>query len=229
MIEVSIIVDDRECEAARRLAYQFDSPFARQALVDAAGSGLVNVLRRHFAAREKEPHSNIGGFPKFGVDFPKKYFWYGNRGSSVAEQIQPARVKPEQLAGTVSIKSAPLAHRLARNPAPIKPKGGKKYLAVPASPEAARFDGLARVFPGGLKFGYALADGRFIPALFSAKFKSGRSGGASSPLYFLIRQARQQHDPRALPTPAEQHSAVMAAVRTAISRIIQNTNPDLTH
>ena len=228
MIEVSVQVDERECEAARRLAYQFDSPVGRTIMVEAAGAGLTNVLRRHFAAREKEPHSNIGGFPKFGVDFPKKYFWYGNRGSSVAEQIQPARVKPEQLAGSVAIKSAPLAHRLARNPAPIKPKGGKKYLAVPASPEAARFDGMARVFPGGLKFGYALADGRFIPALFSAKFKAGR-GANPVPLYFLIRQARQQHDPRALPTPAEQHSAVMAAVRTAISRILQNTNPDLTH
>ena len=144
---------ERGLQAARKSFSCADNPAFRKTLVEAGVAGVVNALRTHFREREREPENRFG-FPKFGQSYPKRYFWYGTRGTSVAERIRIVRTSPAALDGQVAVNSPALAHKLSTNPPPIVPKGGRKYLAIPASPEAAGWSGRPRDFPGGLRLAF---------------------------------------------------------------------------
>lgn len=208
---------------------------ARKTIIEAANEGLVNALRRHFAMREKEM-PKAAGFPWFGQRYPKRYFWRGTRGNSVAERIRVTLSSPARLVGQVSIASPALAHKLAENPPPIKPKGGRKYLAIPANSIAAAWDGMPRDFPGGLRFAFSMTpDGHWLPSLIAAenyKHRAKRSGrerkkfdgtgnaGANDVVYWLVHQVKTRRDMSAMPAQRVQTTAVTAAVRAAVQRIL---------
>lgn len=204
---------------------------ARKVLIEAANDGLVNALRRHFAMREQEMPKSTG-FPWFGQPYPKRYFWRGTRGTSVAEQIRVTLSSPSRLVGQVSISSPALAHKLARNPPEIRPKGGRRYLAIPANPVAAGWDRRPRDFPGGLRFAFSKTpDGNWLASLVAAgnyKRKDGRlamtgrggKDGANDVVYWLVHKVRTRHDPHAMPTQESQLNAATEAVRMAVLKIL---------
>ncbi|MBE6396671.1 MAG: hypothetical protein E7046_06685, partial [Lentisphaerae bacterium] len=71
-------------EEAKKVYYKLDEYTSRKTLIEAGSKGLLNALLKHFAMREKEPRKS-SGFPCFGLQYPKRYFWRGTRGLSVAE------------------------------------------------------------------------------------------------------------------------------------------------
>jgi hypothetical protein len=201
---------------------------AANASSEAAGAGVRNALLAHFRAREQEPRKSTG-FPAFGQTYPRRNFWFGVRGNSVAEAVSAPALYGAGVA-EININSPALAHRLAESPPPITPKGGRRYLAVPAAPASAAFEGMPRDFPVKMKFGYApTPEGRWLPALVAednwfVRSKSGKqkraaadakgARGVRQPVYWLIKQAQTKHDPRALPeTAALQEAAEKAAAR----------------
>ena len=138
-------------QAEARKAYEkLGEDSSRKELIEAANDGLISALSRHFAMREKEMPKSTG-FPWFGQHYPKRYFWSGSRGMSVSERIRVTLSSPARLVSQVSINSPALAHKLASSPPDIKPKGGRRYLAIPANPIAAAWDDMPRNFPGGLR------------------------------------------------------------------------------
>lgn len=220
---------------AEKVIEKLDRGPSRKAIIDAGTEGLISALRKHFAQREGEmPKSS--GFPWFGQRYPKKYFWRGTRGTSVSEQIRVTLASPSRLLGQVSINSPALKHKLATNPPDIRPKGGRRYLAIPANPIAASWDGMPRDFPGGLRLAFSKTpDGHWLPSLVAAsnyKKRSKKSGsesksfggsanaGANEVVYWLVHKVKSRHDPAALPTQRAQTNAVTSAVRTAVNRIL---------
>ena len=229
MINVSIHVDADDLAAGRARLQRFDRLDVRKTLIDAGQAGLINCLRSHFAQREREPHQNTG-FPAFGQSFPKRYFWRGTRGNSVAEKLRVVYSSPDRLEAHIAIDSPALAHKLAPNPPDIRPTGGRKYLAVPANPAAAGWTGRPKDFPGGLRFGYTYVPNleHWLPALFAARNYKNKSGKASAKdgksgqndlVYYLIRHAKTRHDPRALPADDVALSAVQSAVARALATL----------
>ena len=117
--------------------------------------------------------------------------------------------------------SQPLAHKVAENPPPIRPGAGRKYLAVPANARAAGWDGRPKDFRGAGEMVFAFARtaaGRLAPAFVAkahyqrritrgkkkgqlAVARAGQTAthGAGEVQYWLIREARTKHDPKALP------------------------------
>ncbi len=202
-------------ETRKRIA-PAENPALRKTLIEAGLEGIVNALRQHFKARENESQ-NTHGFPKFGTAFPKRYFWYGNRGLSVAEQIRVVHSSSTALTGQIGINSPALAHKLNPNPPAITPKGGRKYLAVPATPEAAGWSGMPRDFPGGLRLAFSRIPGtanHWLPSLVSAR----QQGVSSRPQYWLIKRAFTRHDPNALPTNETLQAAAIKSIKTALSQ-----------
>lgn len=207
---------------------------AKKTMIEEANEGLVNALKRHFSMREKEQPKSTG-FPWFGQRYPKRYFWRGMRGLSVSEKVRITLSSPSRLAGQVSIKSPALAHKLATNPPPIRPKGGRRYLAIPANPIAAAWDGKPRDFPGGLRFTFSKTrDGHWLPSLIAAaNYKRRRKDGSESKsfsgkgnagendvTYWLVHKVQTRHDPRAMPTQNTQIESVTRAVSTAIRKLL---------
>ncbi len=220
MIDVSINLNalassKRDAEKAIR---RLGESHARKTLIEAANAALVNALRRHFASRENEPRKTYG-FPSFGQPYPKRYFWHGTHGDSLSERIRVTRADTSALEGRVSINSPALAHKLNPNPPPITPKGGRKYLAIPASPAAAAWAGMPRDFPGGLRFAYSpTPDGHFLPSLVANSKRGKNEPGEVA--YWLVHKTLTRHDPNALPSHEVQASAVVSAVRAAVRRIL---------
>ena len=235
-MKLEIAIDDAQIKAAAKSVSFLEDDANRKTVIEAANEGLVHALRRHFAAREKEPHS-IGWWNLGQGTFPKRHFWYGARGTSVSEKIRTTLISPARLETTVSIESPELAHKLDRNPPPVTPKGDRKYLAIPANPVAAQWTGMPRDFPGGLRFAYSRLFGHWLPALvaasnykkYGAKAKRNRlasagtdgKSGANEVVYWLVHKVKTRHDPRALPSPQDQHSAVRSAVAKAVSNLIK--------
>ena len=205
------------------------------AVLQAAAQDVIVATREHFAARESEPRNNQG-FPAFGKQFPKRYFWSGSHGNSVAESIQPPEFDTSSNTATIKIDSPALAHKADPNPPLITPKGGRKKLAIPASVRAAAYAGMPRDFDpgGGLTFAYALTpDDRWMPALVAARnnqrtyTRGSRAGqrvsatldratqGQGEPHYWLVSQVQTAHDPKALPDqPTLQNRANLRAAKT---------------
>ena len=223
---LSVSVDMKALEASRKEAEkvigQLGETPARKTMIEAANAGLVNALRRHFAEREKEPHKTAG-FPWFGQSYPKRYFWRGTHGDSVSERTSVTLSSPSRLEGRVTIASPALAHKLDPYEPEIKPTGGRKYLAIPASPIAARWDGMPRDFPGGLRFAFSkLPDGHWLPSLVAASRHKvrGQKGEENAVCYWLVHKVKTRYDANALPTAEAQTTAVTAAVRAAVQRIL---------
>ena len=224
-------------QAEARKAYEkLGEDSSRKELIEAANDGLISALSRHFAMREKEMPKSTG-FPWFGQHYPKRYFWRGTRGMSVSERIRVTLSSPARLVSQVSINSPALAHKLASSPPDIKPKGGRRYLAIPANPIAAAWDDMPRNFPGGLRFAFSITrDGHWLPSLIAAanykrrekktgretkKFGgSGANAGRNEVVYWLVHKVRTKRDLSAMPAQRVQVNAATSAVRTAVQRIL---------
>ena len=142
--------------------------------------------------------------------------------------------------GQVSVNSPALAHKLSTNPPEIKPKGGRRYLAIPASPIASAWDGMPRDFPGGLRFAFSLTpDGHWLPSLIAAaNYKKrlkdgserkgftkegsirGANAGANDVAYWLVHKVKTSHDPRAMPRQSDQTKSATEAVRAAVRKLL---------
>lgn len=223
---LSLSIDPKALESSRKQAAKVIGTLgehaSRKTIIEAADAGLLDALRRHFAEREKEPHKTAG-FPSFGQSYPKSYFWRGTHGDSVSERTRVTLSSPSRLEGRVTIASPALAHKLDPNPPDIKPTGGRKYLAIPASPIAAQWDGMPRDFPGGLRFAFSkLPDGHWLPSLVAASRHRvrGQKGEENAVCYWLVHKVRTRHDPNALPSQSAQTAAVTSAVRSAVQRIL---------
>lgn len=234
-VEISIGEFERSKEAAEKVINTLKERRAKKIMIEAGNEGLMSALRKHFAEREKEPRNN-SGFPAFGQSYPKKYFWRGTRGTSVAESMRISKSDEEQLVGMVTIPSPALAHKLDPNPPDIKAKKPNGYLALPANPISAQWAGKARDFPGGLRIAFTrTADGHWLLSLIAAQnyakknrktgevkaaFGKGANTGENEVVFWLVHKVKTRHDPKALPPHDAQVSAVASAVRTAVARIL---------
>ena len=203
-------------KAVERTVDALDRPEARKELIEAANKGVVNALRRHFAARQQEQPKSAG-FPWFGQVYPKRYFWRGTRGMSLAERIGVKLSSPSRMEGVVGVDSPALKHKLAANPPPITPSGGWRYLAIPASPAAAKWDS-PREQPEELSFAYRpTPEGRWLPCLVAD------SGRRLDVAWWLVHRVRTKRDPNALPPLADMTKAAQAAVVSVIRRFFPNS------
>ena len=208
------------------------APKARKTIIEAGNQGAINALKDHFAKREQEP-TKSSGFPWFGKPFPKQYFWSGARGVSLSENIRVAHSSPENLASKISIHSAALARKLNPNPRPITPKGGKKYLAIPAKPSAVLWKGMPRDFPGGLRLAYTKTPtGKWLPSLVAAAnylkkdgsispSLKGSNHGMNDVVYCLVRKTNPKNDLNAIPHLSTLAASASKAIKTAIETLIK--------
>ncbi len=202
MIQTTITVDAAHAFNKIKNFTQKMHPIALQA----AAMGVRVALDKHILMRQSEPRKD--GFPMQG-------FWVGNNGRSVREAIQPTEYNGDT--ATIRIKSAPLAHKVDTNPPPITPKGGKKYLTIPALAEAS---GL----PAGnfnLKFGYRKKDGsvpkdgeRGFPALFEPS--------SNRIFYWLARKVQTPHDPRAMPDEKDLQQTAVQHAEAALKKLVDS-------
>lgn len=234
-IDIDLHLFEASRDEAEKVINKLDRGPSRKALIEAGNEGVINALRRHFSQREKEAPKSTG-FPWFGQRYPKRYFWRGTRGTSVAEKIRVTLSSPARLEGQVSIDSPALKHKLMDNPPPIKPKGGKRLLAIPANPIAAQWDGMPRDFPGGLRFAFSKTpDGHWLPSLIAAqnyKHKAKKSGreskkfdgtgnaGENEVVYWLVHKVKTRRDLAALPSHSAMVKASETAIRTAVRVIL---------
>ena len=226
--EVKIELDKR---VADELLDKVSSDETRKELLEAAGASMRADLVKHFREREKE-QGDDSAWPKLGQKFPKRYFWSGTRGNSVAEAIQEPRVEGDTV--SVNVDSPALAHKNDKNPPPIRPGAGRRFLAVPANARAAGWDGRPTDFRGAGEMAFAFArtpddPNRWAPALVAhthwarqvsrgknkGQLAAARAGqaathGAGDVQFWRIRQARTKHDPKALPD----ESALAESART---------------
>lgn len=233
--EIDMLAFERSQEEAQKVINILGEHKAKKTMIEAGSQGVINALKRHFASREKEAPKSTG-FPWFGQHYPKRYFWRGTRGNSVAEKIRVTLSSPARLEGQVSIDSPALKHKLSTNPPPIKPKGGKRYLALPANPIAAQWDGMPRDFPGGLRFAFSKTpDGHWLPSLIAAqnyKHKAKKSGretkkfdgtgnaGENEVVFWLVHKVKTRRDLAAMPHQRVMVKASEDAIRTAVRRIL---------
>lgn len=222
-----------ECDIvpAKKLLGKIDAVTIRVAL-DAAGAGVRNAAIKHFRTRNSEP-ANSDGFPRFGESYPKSNFW-----ANVAKAVSEVVVSGST--AIIAIDSPALAHKADTNPPVIKPKGGRRYLAIPANARAAAYAGMPRDFLGGsMRFGFAVTpDGIMMPALLATRdhlktFKKGKKAGqrAMATLdkqqtsghgdvqYWLVRKVQTRHDPNALPSNESLTTAATRAAQTALNQL----------
>lgn len=201
-------------KAVEKRISMLDTTASRKTLIESATAALVNSLRRHFREKEQLPHTT-SGFPCYGKNYPKRYFWYGNHGTSIAESIR-SESNPSSLTANVNIKSPPLARKLDPQAAPITPKRAK-YLAIPASLEAASWRGMPRDFPTALSLTYSKTqDGHWLPSLVA---QSKNSKSSATVHYWLVHQTNPRSDPQAMPSRAVQTAAVASALKTALRKL----------
>ena len=217
MPDVVIEIEDRQ---AREALARLKRPDLLQTAVEAAGAEVRKAAIEHFRNREKAPE-NTSGFPKFGQAFGKKGFWSGTRGTSVAEAVGAPAWNGSDGTVTIPIDSPALAHKADPNPPPIKPKGGRQFLAIPANARAAAWAGMPKDFPvpGGMKMAIVpTPEGRSMHALvaqenFLRTIQRGRRAGervvaaagkattgAMQPQFWLVRKVMTKHDPYAMPS-----------------------------
>jgi len=222
-----------ECdiEPARKLLGMLDANAVRS-ILQAAGAGVRNAAIRHFRNRNSEP-ANSEGFPRFGQSYPKSNFWSG-----VAKTVGEVTVQGDT--ASIAIDSPALAHKADTNPSPITPKGGRKFLAIPANARAAAFAGMPRDFLGGsMRFGFAQTpDGATLPALLATRdhmrtIKKGKRAGQrlataieaqqttghGDVQYWLVRKVQTKHDPNALPSDESLTNAATRAAQTALNQL----------
>lgn len=222
-----------ECdiEPAKQLLGKLDAT-AMQTVLQAAAAGARNASIKHFRTRNSEP-AKSEGFPRFGESWPKSNFWSG-----VAKSVGEVVVQGDT--ATIVIDSPALAHKADTNPKPITPKGGRKYLAIPANARAASYAGMPRDFLGGaMRFGFAQTpDGATLPALLATRDhlktvkrgnKAGQrlataidaqqTSGHGEVQYWLVRKVQTKHDPNAMPSSESLTTAATRAATSALNRI----------
>ncbi len=216
-----------ECniEPAMKLLGKLDAK-AMHTVLEAAADKVRDTAITHFDKRNTEP-ANSAGFPRFGQVYPKSNFWAG-----VASSVGKVSIQDDT--ATINIASPALAHKAADNPPPITPKGGRKYMAIPANARAAAFDGMPRSFLfGNMRFGFAeTPEGIMMPALLATRehmriIKRGKKAGQrvvtdnykqqtsghGDVQYWLVRKVQTHHDPNAIPS---EESLKTAATRAAV-------------
>lgn len=182
------------------------SPAVLRMIADLRGPGLVSAsagevrieVRGHFAMLERtRPNQN---------NWPRQHFW-----ADVRETVNNP-VVTDPTTATVSITHQAINQRLLGGY--ILPKNGKKYLTIPARPEA--YGKRAAEIPG-LRFGFAENKyGNLAPALVQTAaqaVKFGRTkkdgtrtvtpGAYGDAFYFLAKKVFQPADPGVLPTEAK--------------------------
>lgn len=222
-----------ECdiEPARKLLGKIDAASV-QTLLQAAAAGVRNAAIKHFRTRNSEP-SKSEGFPRFGESYPKSNFWSG-----VAKSVGEVTVQGDT--ATVSISSPALAHKADTNPKAITPKGGRKYLAIPANARAASYAGMPRDYLGGsMRFGFAQTpDGAMMPALLATRdhlktVKRGKNAGQrlataidaqqtsghGDVQYWLVRKVQTKHDPNAMPSDESLTTAATRAAQSSLNQL----------
>ena len=245
MNEMTVKFDDGS-EGVKRWLRVLTSNGTRKTVLEAGARAVTVEARAHFGRRESEPRDN-SGFPRFGQSYPRSGFWKGKRGKSVAEQIQAPVIDVEGGTAEVAIDSPALAHKADPNPPPIRPKGGRKYLAIPANPLAAAFEGMPRDFKiqGGMKFGFSYTpEGMMMPALvandnYFRRASRGRKAGqmqlvdplkrgspqategGGKPLFWLVSKVQTRHDPEALPEQGALEGAAFEAAGGVFARLLK--------
>lgn len=181
-------------------------------LLEAASAGVRSAAISHFRDRNAIP-ARSAGFPRFGATWPKSNFWSG-----VAKSVGAVSVQGDT--ATIAIDSPALAHKANPNPPLITPKGGRKYLAIPANARSSAFPGMPRDWLGGdMHFGYApTPDGALLPALLASRAKG--TPGPGDVQYWLVRQVQTQHDPDAMPATRTLATAATRAAQTALNQLL---------
>lgn len=208
------------------------SAAAMQTVLQAACAGVRVATIKHFRTRNSEP-ANSAGFPRFGESYPKSNFW-----SKVANSVGEANIYGDT--ATIAIDSPALAHKADTNPPPITPKGGRRYLAIPANSRAAANPGMPRDFLGGsMRFGFGQTpDGHMMPALLATRdhmrtIKRGKKAGQRAVTnidaqqtsghgdvqYWLVRKVQTKHDPNAIPSNDLLTSAALRAADSALRQM----------
>lgn len=216
-MRLDVDIDESKIKAAAKSVSFLEDNDNRKTVIEAANEGLVSALRRHFAAREKEPH-RIGWWNLGHGAFPKRWFWRGTRGTSLAENLRTVQMSPSKLETTIAVNSPALAHKLNPNPPAIRPKGGRRYLAIPANPVSAQWSGMARDFPGGLRFAYTRLGQSWLPSLVAAS-NWKKHDTQNKVMYWLVHKVQTRHDPDAMPSSYVQRSAVRSAVASAVAQL----------
>jgi len=222
-----------DIEPARKMLAAIDA-VAGRTILEAGSAGVRNAAVKHFRSRNSEP-AKSEGFPRFGEAYPKSNFW-----SNVAKSVGEVVINSTNDTAYITIDSPALAHKADTNPPVIKPKGGRRYLAIPANARAAGFAGMPRDFLGGsMRFGFAeTPDGDMMPALLATRdhlktFKKGKKAGqrAMATLdkqqtsghgdvqYWLVRKVQTRHDPNAMPSNESLTTAATRAANTALNQL----------
>lgn len=187
---------------------------------EGAGRAVSNQLRKHFFALNKARPNQLGG---------KRTNFYNQAARSITYRLTSSGV-------TVSINKLGIRQRLQGGR--IKPTRGRRYLTIPAAPEAY---GTRAGEWHNLKFGFAFnKKGEIQPALIEAqstgiKFgkrrrkdgtfsmkRSVREGG--KPMFWLVRSVNQRPDPTVLPSMASIQQTAVDAVRKLVDREIRGGN-----
>lgn len=158
----------------------------------AVGMGFVRTLRRHFRELDKRPNRR---------GWKKSHFW-----EKIAADT--AFIGADEHKATVAVQNASGPKFAAKVfGARIRPKGGKKFLAIPAI--EARYG----VSPSSLDRGEL----QFRRTRRGGLLGVIRSDGTMQVHYWLVRKADTPRDPDALPKT----EAVLADAKKAISNYLK--------
>ena len=181
------------------------------ALENAMGQGASELIQRHLVALNAARPNALGG---------KRTNFYSRAAKATNYQVKP---------GEVTVVIAHQGIRQRYQGGFIRPTGGRKYLTIPAIPEAY---GKRASELNNLRFGFTEGrSGNLVPALVEAsatKVKFGRArqdgsrrttitgnvGGRA--FFYLVRQVFQQADPSVLPTNDQIAGAAVKAGDVAI-------------
>jgi len=164
--------------------------------------GIEAALREHFAYLQQRPRKD---------GLAHGYFWAGTNGNSVAEQISGHEISGDT--ATVSIDSAPLAHKISGGTIEAKDYG-HTYLTIPATDEAVKAPRGARSFTTHIEW-EEHPDGGMRPALVS-----GTESGSGSVLFWLVRAVTHQPMSDALPSDNDLETAAYEASLDVIDAIL---------
>lgn len=158
-------------------------------LMEAGGRGISNLLIRHLRQRNARP-SRPG--------WPKSDYW-----QTAARSVQ-TDVRGRQ--AVVSVHAPGIHLRL--HGGIVRPKAGKKALAIPMRPEVA--DIWPREYDQKRLFLLVRK------ALGKAWLAKREKNGHLTILWRLVRQTRHNADPTVLPTDADLANAAESAIRNAL-------------
>lgn len=169
------------------------SPAQRVSMLQRLAREVEVRLKRHFSAREAEGNRH---------NFPRTHWW----AREVAAKTGVREVTPDS--AKVGVASPQFAFKLRGGT--IRPKGGRKLLAIPLRGEA---------------YG-VLPRANTIPGLFFIKLRTGgrmylatREGDALRVYWRLVPRATIPPDPRALPPAADLQRALEARFDKELARV----------